>query len=627
MTDDDTQNSPRESVELSEGFHLVKRMVSPHLVPFIVSVAGAAVFAGGTVLSTIVLGRVTDDVVLAATGDGPPPPTRTLLIGMAVVFGVALVRAAGVVARRYYAGMTAERVQREIRDALAGEYLARPMAWHHTRATGRLLAHVDSDANVLVHALHPLPFSLGVGFLVFFAGITFWLIDPLVFLVAMLVFPIMVLANRIYSDKIHTPMAIAQERVGEASAIAHESFEGALVVKSLGLASREEQRFSRASERIRDQRVRVGYLRATFDAVIDALPSLGILTVVAFGAVRIRAGSMSPGDIVTVTALFTVLAIPMRVFGFFLESLAPSLVAWDRLDPIIGNARENVRHFASSGSVDREKLAGSQRRGGRTVTVSDVTFAYPIGVEALLDHDIDPAAIAEGSVLSETIIDGASFELRAGETVALVGATGSGKSTLCALVAGVTTPLAGHVLIDGSNVADLSTVERANDVALVFQEPFVFADTVRSNIDINGTASQAQLERAADQAQIREFIDELPDGWDTELGERGFSVSGGQRQRLALARALVRQPGLLILDDATSAVDSVIEQEILEALRAGGGATTLIVAHRLSTILLADRVLYLRQGRVVADGTHQELLKDEAYRNLVSAYSQAGGVS
>ena len=207
--------------------------------------------------------------------------------------------------------------------------------------------------------------------------------------------------------------------------------------------------------------------------------------------------------------------------------------------------------------------------------------------------------------------------------VALVGSTGAGKSTLCNVLCGLVPAPNGVIRLGGIDVEDLDPIERTDHVALVFQESFLFADTLRSNIDLTGAMSDDQVQRAAAVAQISAFVNELPLGFDAVVGERGITLSGGQRQRVALARALIQQPSLLVLDDATSAVDARIEQQILSGLRSTLDTTTLIVAQRVSTIRLADRVLYMRDGRIVASGTHDELLAHRSYEALVRAYEEA----
>jgi ABC-type multidrug transport system fused ATPase/permease subunit len=221
------------------------------------------------------------------------------------------------------------------------------------------------------------------------------------------------------------------------------------------------------------------------------------------------------------------------------------------------------------------------------------------------------------------VLDGVDLSVAAGEVVALVGATGSGKSTLCQLLAHLYQPTAGTVRLGGVDLAGAAPGSLRAAVALAFQEAFVFADTVRENLTLGRPVADDDIRWALDRARATRFVDHLPLRLDQPLGERGVTLSGGQRQRLALARALLRRPGLLMLDDATSAVDPTVERQILDGLRQSLQATTLIVAHRVSTIALADRVLFLDGGRIAASGTHTQLLASvPAYASLARAYEQ-----
>ena len=222
------------------------------------------------------------------------------------------------------------------------------------------------------------------------------------------------------------------------------------------------------------------------------------------------------------------------------------------------------------------------------------------------------------------VLDDLDLDVPAGEVVALVGATGSGKSSLCELLPRLVDPDTGSVHLGGVDLRDLDPDEVRAAVALVFQETFLFADSVRENVTLGEEVDDEALHSAAAIAHAADFVDRLPEGWDTVVGERGVTLSGGQRQRLALTRALLRRPRVLVLDDATSAVDPVIEAAILADLRASLATSTLVVAHRISTIELADRVAFLDEGRIVAEGSHQELLATvPAYGRLVRAYAEA----
>ncbi|MEM8923522.1 MAG: ABC transporter ATP-binding protein [Actinomycetota bacterium] len=572
------------------GMRVIATTVRLSPVTFAVSVTGAAVFAAGTVVSTIVLGRITDDVVLPAFEEGEMPLSS---VGWAVVAvaAITVIRAAGVVARRYYAGMTAERAQMHLRSDVLDRYLSLPLQWHRSRPAGRLLAHADNDIDVTTEVIHPLPFSLGAGFLAVFSAAALLVVDPVIAVVAFAIFPTLTLINRVYSSLIETPAAEVQEGVGRVSSIAHESFDGALVVKALGRGEAENARFAEAAHHLQGRRRRVGYLRAVFESALDSLPNLGMVLVVALGAWRIQRGAMTQGDLVQVAALFSVLAMPMRVFGFFLEMVPPSTVAFARVTSVLD-------------TTPAPTATGGHRLpdGPLAVEARDLTFGY--GAAAPVLRNVEVA-------------------IPPGEVTALVGSTGSGKTTLCTLLAGLLPPSAGHVTIGGLDIDTVGPDERTDAIAFVFQEAFLFADTLRSNVLLRDGAGEDELARVLAVAQVDRFLDDLPNGVDTVLGERGVTLSGGQRQRVALARALVRRPRFLLLDDATSAVDAVVEQEILDGLRSTLAATTLIVAQRLSTIELADRVLYLADGRIAASGTHAELLADPGYEALVRAYEEA----
>ncbi len=575
---------------LRRGLGHVANMVRLHPGPFSIAATGAAVFAAGTVLATVLLGWVTDAVIIESVESGEIPDGILMKAAIAVL-AVTLLRVSGVVARRYFAGMAAERVQVTFRQRLSDQYLALPLSWHQRIPAGQLLAHADNDAEVAVEVLHPFPFSLGVGFLAIFSAISIVLVDPFLALIAFMIFPALTLLNRVYSRRVELPASKVQAGVGRVSSIAHESFDGALVVKTLGRSQQESERFATAARQLQADRTHVGYMRAAFEAVMDALPNLGIITVLIVGIYRVEAGAVGPGDLVQVASLFTVLAFPMRVLGFFLESMPPSVVARGRLDAVFNEPR-----------LDPPAAYRPLPDGPLSLEVDSVDFHYPDGTRVL--HDV-------------------SLHVEPGEVVALVGSTGAGKTTLCNVMCGLVPPSSGSVALGGVDLSMVDPAHRTDDIALVFQESFLFADSLRANIDLSGRADDALVEHAAGVAQVAAFVDDLPHGFGTVVGERGVTLSGGQRQRVALARALIRAPRFLVLDDATSAVDARVEQQILAGLRQELDTTTFIIAQRVSTIELADRVLYMRGGTIEASGTHQELMANAGYHALVTAYEEA----
>nr|WP_308286835.1 ABC transporter ATP-binding protein [Actinomadura parmotrematis] len=559
---------------------------------FAVSVLGSALYAATTVGTAAVLGRVTEQVVLPAFREGRT--TAGALTGAAAaILGVAFLKALGVAGRRFYAGLMQYRMQAAYRRAVTRQYLRLPLAWHHRHPTGQLLSNANADVEAAWAPLAPLPMAVGVVFMLVIAALSILLTDVTVALVGFLVFPAIALLNVAYQRRLAPVATRAQQLRAEVSEVAHESFEGGLVVKTLGREQAETERFAAAADALRDANIAVGRIRGLFDPILEALPNLGVLAVLLIGSMRLQSGAMDAGDLVHVAYLFTLLAWPIRALGWVLAEVPRSVVGWRR-----------VRGVLDAGGSLPFGDAELPAEGAAGLEVRAVRFGYEDGRHVL--HDV-------------------SFATGPGRTVAVVGPTGAGKSTLTNLLVRLVDPADGSVLLDGVDARDVRRGGVAATAALVPQQTFLFDDTVRGNVTLGLDLPDERVWEALRLAQAEGFVAALPTGLDTRVGERGTTLSGGQRQRLALARALVRRPRLLIMDDATSAVDPQIEARILAGLReSGAGATVLVVAYRKATIALADEVVYLEHGRVAARGTHAELLERSAgYRNLVNAYEEA----
>jgi ATP-binding cassette, subfamily B, bacterial len=583
---------------------LLGRGIRAHPGTYTLAIGTSAVFGVLTVGVSRVLGAVTDQVVVPAMAGSQDAQDKIWLAGLAIAL-VAVTLSVAVALRRVYAGKGFALLQEDHRTRVTRQYLHLPMSWHRRHPTGQLLSNASADVEAATSIFNPLPFALGVVVMLFVAAVELFRTDVRLALAALAVLPLAVVANLVFQRRM-SPVAIrAQQLRADVADIAHESFEAAVLVTSLGTAAREEARFSRRATELRDANVRVGIVRAMFDPVIDLLPSLGTLLVLVVGTAQVSAGHIETGDVVAAAYLLTLLAVPVRAFGWVLGELPRALVGYDRIARVL-----DARSALAPGS-----LRWSPTGAGARVEMSGVTMtvALPGGGDLALLQDVD-------------------LDIAAGRTVAVVGPTGAGKTTLVSLVSRLGDPTAGAVRVGGLDVRDVVARDLARHVALVAQSTFVFEDTVRGNVtladvDEPGAPDDDAVWAALRIARVDDVVRALPGGLDAPLGERGANLSGGQRQRLALARALVRRPAVLILDDATSAVDPRIEQSILRGLRGteggDGSPTVLLVAYRMSSVLLADEVLHIDGGRIVDRGTHEELLaRDPGYRELATAYEQ-----
>ncbi|MGH2640273.1 MAG: ABC transporter ATP-binding protein [Actinomycetota bacterium] len=571
------------------GLRLITSYVRMHPGPFLVAVAGSVLFAFASIALTTALGRATDEVLRPAFSGGVE--TRRIWLAVTALMAFGCLRALGIMLRRFFSGVSGERVMATLRTRIADRYRRLALAYHRETPTGELLAHMEADVKAAVDVFYPVPFATGVVVLIALAMIQLIAADVFLAMIAAVLFPALAIMNRNFATEMQGPARRAQERIGEVSAVAHESIDGALVVKTLGREAAETERLAVKARALRDERVEAGFLRATFEAALDAVPALVAAILLVVGSWRVAAGGITLGRLIGFIALFDLLAWPMRFIGWILAELPRAVVGYARIEQVFG---EPVTVLPA---VDPVALPEG-----------------PLGVEADdLHHSLD----------GTRILDGVSLRIGPQESVAIVGETGGGKSTLAQLLVRLADPDAGTVRVGGVDLRHAHPASLRRAVSIVFQESFLFSTTIGENIALDSGADADAVDRAARIAAVDRFVDTLPAGFQTVVGERGYTLSGGERQRVALARAIVREPRVLILDDATSSVDASVEAQILAALREELHTTLVVIAYRLSTIRLADRVIYLEGGRVAGTGSHDELMASSpGYAAIIHAYAR-----
>jgi len=577
---------------VARGMRLIATLVRWHPWAFLIASLGAALFVSAIVASAIVIGKVTDEVIIPVLDGGEPAENRVLLAVGAIV-AVAVWKAVGIVVRRSGAAWLQFASRRDARHLLVDRQLRLELSWHEQRATGDLLSISEVDTQQGTFVLAPLPYATGALFLLVAALLLVGLTDPWLVVVVVVGLAAVVTIDLFGAVWMYGMFQQVQTLRGDVGEIAHESFDGALTVKALGREDVEVGRFRLVAEELRDRLTDVNVLWATFRAIVESLPSVITLVVLVIGAIRIGDGALSAGQLVSVAYLLTLMTLPMQLIGFLIWEMAFSRAAWDRVQAIL-EADDLVIH--GTGIADDARTGGS-------VAGARVGFGY----------------LPDAEVLAEVHLD-----IPPGKVVAVVGPTGSGKSTLALLLARLWDPSSGHIKIDDRDLRSFARSELAGEVSYVAQDPFLFDDTVLGNITLGAPLPEERIRHAATVAGVERFVHELPAGYATRIGERGTALSGGQRQRVALARALARRPRVMVLDDATSAVDPSVESEILRGLaEAELPSTVITVAYRPSSINLADEVVFVEAGTVVAQGSPADLIESvPGFARLMHAYEE-----
>jgi ATP-binding cassette, subfamily B, bacterial len=554
----------------------------------------------GAVLSGLLwqTGAIAAPLIVSYTIDHGivPRDGHALTIWLLALFGVGLLEVVAGGMRHIYAIRNRSASDARVRDAIFAHALRLDASYHDRVGPGELMSRASSDSEHVARMMDAIGHTIGYVLTVVAVSIVMLVIDAKLALLVLLPLPLVSVVAWQYSRRYDARTRRLQEAWASAATLVEETVSGVRVVKGLGAGGALSSRFRSRSDEIVGRALDVARLDAVFNPALEVLPLLGIAVVLWVGGRQVISGSLSLGLFVAFNAYVVMLVWPLRVLGQRVSTLQKALAASARITEVL----------------ETEPRLREPRRPQE--------LARPVRGDVRLE------GVRFGHEGDRPVLDGLELELPAGESVALVGATGSGKSTVAGLLARLYDPDGGHVLLDGHDVRELRLADVRQAVALVFEETFLFTESVRENIRFGRPdADDESVARAAALAGAAEFIAGLPDGYETVLGERGFSLSGGQRQRIAIARAILADPAVLVLDDATSAVDATKEHEIRAALaKVMHGRTTLVIAHRPATIALADRVAVLENGRIVEEGTHAGLVSRSArYRALLALESEA----
>jgi len=522
-----------------------------------------------------------------------------------LIFWTMLILAAATVAgffaacRRYFAFRESRLTETYLRERLFAQIQGLHVGFHDKAQTGQLMSRSSSDLQQVQGFVVNIPIFVSQITMVLGVVVILFFSDPILAAVSLAPLPFINVSARRFSNKIHPAVLAVQQEQAQLANVVEETVSGVRVIKGFGAEGVQQAKLQTEADDIRRESMKAAYIRSRFLPAIDLLPSLGLVAVLGLGGHRVIAGDMTLGGLVAFNTYLTMLIWPMRNIGMTIAFGQRAASALLRVNEILS---EEPAITDPSKPKRLPKTGLAQPTGA--LSFQNVRFGYDIG-----HTDV-------------RVLEGLTLEVQPGESVAIVGATGSGKSTIARLLLRFYDPQTGGIALDGVDLRELRLSELRRSVGVVFEDTLLFHDTVSSNIAFAKPGIDSDVVvRAAKLAGAHEFIMQLPEKYDTVLGERGFSLSGGQRQRIAIARAIVADPRVLVLDDATSAVDPTKEHEIRDALATVmRGRTTLVIAHRPATIELADRAVLLDEGIIAASGSHHQLLEtNEKYREVLAA--------
>jgi ATP-binding cassette subfamily B protein len=598
QTKRDTANNSRT------GWRLILRSVRARRAGLILAVSTGLAWTAAKVSTGLIVKTAVDRGI--ESNDMRALVRWSLTLGVVAVFSATFTGL-----RRYLAFREARWIEADLRDRLFAHLQRLHFAFHDRSQTGQLMSRANTDLQQVQAFVVMIPLTISNAVTVLAVTVILALIDPVLTLLALGSLPFMnVLATR-FSRRLYPSVMGIQRESAELAAVVEESVAGVRVIKGLGAERVQAARLKGEAEDVYDQSMAAARTRASFLPGLELLPNIGLIAVLGYGGHQVLNGSLSLGSLIAFNVYIAMLVWPLRMLGMIVAQAQRAVVSAERVDevlatdPLVADSPHPVG-LPAGGPRQDIRSDGGPSDGGSVGPVGAVAF--------------EGVRFSYGG--RTPVLDAFDLRVRPGESVALVGATGSGKTTVARLIPRFYDVEAGRITLDGIDVRDLRLRDLRQAVGIVFEDTFLFSDTIAANIAFaDPDAPHAAIERAARLAGAHEFIGELGDGYATRIGERGYSLSGGQRQRIAIARAILADPRVLILDDATSAVDPTKEHEIRDALTSVmRGRTTIVIAHRPATIALADRVVLVDSGRVAAEGTHASLLTtDQRYRQVLAA--------